>query len=426
MVWRLTVIVVNVVSIPLTIRYLGTERYGAWVTITTVLSFLNITDFGLANSLTNALGRAQAQDARVAGQRYVSSAFAMLSAVALLILACGLTLAASISGFLFPHLQSALARGEVTPAIAAALAIFALNQPLLINARVLAAHHETVVANIWNIAGTLGSLLALLIVIWFHGGLIWLVWASSGFGLFTNLICAIWLFGLHKPWLRPRFATIDLTYMRKLFSESWRFFVTGVGSLVNWQTDIIVIAHFLGAALVTPYTVCFHLFTIATGLQTLVQPSLWPAYTEAFVQHDHDWIRQTLRSNFKFSFFTTIVIVGVLTIFAGEIIRVWAGPAAVPPFSVIVWMAIWRLMLSTLSPGIVLLNATGHLKGLTVYGTITAILNLALSILLAQIYGVSGVIAATAIAYTIASYIPVFLEVRAVVHRFPREVPRAG
>jgi O-antigen/teichoic acid export membrane protein len=45
--WRIVAIFVSVVSVPLTIRYLGSERYGAWVTITTILTFLGITDFGL-------------------------------------------------------------------------------------------------------------------------------------------------------------------------------------------------------------------------------------------------------------------------------------------------------------------------------------------------------------------------------------------
>jgi O-antigen/teichoic acid export membrane protein len=179
----------------------------------------------------------------------------------------------------------------------------------------------------------------------------------------------------------------------------------------------MVIAHFLGAAQVTPYAVTFSLFAIATGLQTLAYPNLWPAYTEAHAQGDHEWIRKTLRSNFKFSFFTTMAIVGFLTIFASEIIRLWAGAAAVPPFSVIIWMALWRLMLSTLLVGSCLLNATGHLKGMTIYGTITAILNLCLSIALAKLYGITGVIMGTVIAFAVANYLPTFLEVRSVLRK---------
>jgi O-antigen/teichoic acid export membrane protein len=414
---RVLAICVSVISVPLTIGYLGKERYGAWVTIVSVVTFLSITDFGLAASLTNAVGKAQAEDTYAHGQRLVSSALFMLSLIALVILIAGIALAPRIAALLFPNLQSPLARAEIVPAVMIALSIFALNLPLLVSSRVLAAHQESALANVWNIAGSLGNFAALLVVIWFHAGLPWLVFGCFGLGLAANAACAVWLFGFRKPWLRPNLASVDPAFVRILFSDGWKFFVIGAGWMINWQTDNMVIAHFLGAAQVTPYAVTFSLFAIATGLQTLAYPNLWPAYTEAYAQRDYEWIRKTLRSNFQFSFFTTTAIVVFLTIFGGEIIRLWAGAAAVPPFSVIVWMALWRLMLSTLLVGSCLLNATGHLKGMTIYGTATAVLNLALSILLAKIYGITGVIAATVIAFAVANYLPTFLEVRSVLRK---------
>jgi O-antigen/teichoic acid export membrane protein len=418
---RVLAIFVSVVSVPLTIGYLGGERYGAWVTIASVVTFLSVTDFGLAASLTNAIGKAQAEDAHALGQRLVSSALLMLSLIGFSILIAGNAFAPRIAALLFPNLQSPLARAEIGPAVMIAISIFALNLPLLVSSRVLAAYQESALANFWNMAGSLGNLVALLMVIWLRGGLPWLVFGCFGFGLATNMACAAWLFGFHKPWLRPTLASIDPAFVRILFSDGWKFFVIGMGWMVNWQTDNMVIAHFLGAAQVTPYAVTFSLFAIATGLQTLAYPNLWPAYTEAYAQRDYEWIRKTLRSNFKFSFFTTTAIVGFLTIFGSEIIRLWAGTAAVPPFSVIVWMALWRLMLSTLLVGSCLLNATGHLKGMTVYGTATAVLNLTLSILLAKVYGIAGVIAATVIAFAVANYLPTFLEVRHVLRKFAAE-----
>jgi O-antigen/teichoic acid export membrane protein len=418
---RVLAISVSVISVPLTIGYLGGERYGAWVTIVSVITFLSITDFGLAASLTNAVGKAQVEDAHAQGQRLVSSALFMLSLIALVILIAGIALAPRIAALLFPNLQSPVARAEIVPAVMIALSIFALNLPLLVSSRVLAAHQESALANVWNMAGSLGNFAALLVVIWFHAGLPWLVFGCFGLGLAANAACAVWLFGFRKPWLRPNLASVDPAFVRILFSDGWKFFVIGAGWMVNWQTDNMVIAHFLGAAQVTPYAVTFSLFAIATGLQTLAYPNLWPAYTEAYAQSDYEWIRKTLRSNFKFSFLTTTAIVGFLTIFGSEIIRLWAGTAAVPPFSVIVWMALWRLMLSTLLVGSCLLNATGHLKGMTVYGTATAVLNLTLSILFAKIYGIAGVIAATVIAFAVANYLPTFLEVRHVLRKFVAE-----
>lgn len=423
MAWRIVAIAVNLVSIPLSIRYLGSERYGAWVTITTVLTILTITDFGLGASLTNALGKAQAAEAHEIGRRHVSSALVTLCAIAIVILGLVTIFSSHIAGFLFPKLQSPVAQAEIVPAVWLALSIFALKLPLIVVARVLAAYHKNALANLWNMIATLGNLVALLAVIWFRGGLPWLVLGSFGLGWLVNLTSAVWLFGFHKPWLRPKLAAVDPAFVRILLSDGWKFFIISVGWMINWQTDALVIAHFLGPSQVTPYAVTFGIFAIASGLPFLAYPSIWPAYTEAFAQGDYGWIRQTLRSNFKFNFLTSLAIGIILVIFAGSIIRLWAGAAAVPPFSVIVWMAIWRLMFSTLLVGNCLLNATGHLKGMTIYGTITAILNLILSIFLAKIYGIAGVAAGTTIAYAIASYIPTFVEVKSVLRKFPSDLP---
>src|SRR5438105_12959915 len=124
---RVLAIGVSVVSVPLTIGYLGGEHYGAWVTIVSVITFLSITDFGLASSLTNALGKAQAEDAHAVGQRLVSSALFMLSLIAVAVLIAGHVLAVRIAAFLFPNLESPLARAGIAPAVMTALSIFALN-----------------------------------------------------------------------------------------------------------------------------------------------------------------------------------------------------------------------------------------------------------------------------------------------------------
>lgn len=67
-------LIVGVVSVPLTVRYLGAERYGVWVTTSSFLEFLSFTDFGLAHSLTNALGKAYGEDRRELARSFISSA----------------------------------------------------------------------------------------------------------------------------------------------------------------------------------------------------------------------------------------------------------------------------------------------------------------------------------------------------------------
>ena len=416
----------GIITVPLTVRYLGPERYGVWMTISSVLVFLGFGDFGLASSLTNALGRAFGQDDRESARRYVTTTLIALSVVASLFVIAGITFAAPLAHVMFPKVEDTLLRHEITPALVIALSIFALNFPLLITNRVLAAYQENATANLWLMASSVANLVGVLIVIPLRGGLPLLVLGSAGAGLVVNAISAIWLFGWHKPWLAPVRSAADLKFARELFSTSWKFFVANTAWLINSQTDNLIIAHYLGPASVTPYSVTFRLFAYATLIQSLASGSLWPAYTEAAARKDYGWIQGVFKKNLKWNLLIAISLVIVLTFFGKGMIRLWAGPAAVPSFALLIWMGIWNILLAYLHVVSCLLNATGRVTRMAAYAVMTAILNVILSIWLVHVYGISGVIAATVIAYTIVCCAPIIFDVRAVLLQFAPSPPECG
>src|SRR5579864_2119792 len=338
----------GLITVPLTVRYLGAERYGAWMAISSVLVFFGFGDFGLAASLTNALGRAFGRDDRESARRYVTTTLIALSAVAVLFVLAGITFVTPLAHVMFPNVNTALQRDEIAPALIIALSIFALNFPLLVTNRVLAAYQENATANLWIMAGSIANLIGILIVIAFRGGLPLLVLGSAGAGMLVNAISSAWLFGWHKPWLAPSRSAADLQFARELFSTSWKFFIAQAAWIVNSQSDNLIIAHYLGPKQVTPYSVTFRLFAYATLIQSLTVPSIWPAFTEALARKDFDWIRAVYRKNLKISLLIAIGALSVLTVFGETIIRLWAGPMAVPPFATIVWLAIWNLILAYL------------------------------------------------------------------------------
>src|ERR1039458_5421176 len=67
---RLLSAAITLVSLPLAVRYLGAERYGVWATITTTVVWINLLDFGIANTLTNSISRAYALDDKASAARY--------------------------------------------------------------------------------------------------------------------------------------------------------------------------------------------------------------------------------------------------------------------------------------------------------------------------------------------------------------------
>ncbi len=147
----------GLITVPLTVRYLGPERYGAWMTISSLLVFLGFTDFGLASSLTNALGRAFGEDDRDRARRYVSTTLIALSIVAVLFVSresCSLGQSATSC---FRRLTIPFFATELVPALVIALSIFALNFPLLVTNRVLAAYQENATANLWIMASSVAN-----------------------------------------------------------------------------------------------------------------------------------------------------------------------------------------------------------------------------------------------------------------------------
>jgi O-antigen/teichoic acid export membrane protein len=404
-------VIVSFFSVPLTVRYLGAERYGAWVSISTAMAWIALADFGLSSSLTNAVSEGYAGDNHDLAGDYVAATFWSLVAVA-----------ASLSTVFFPlwritpwdrvfNVQSLQARAEVGPAVAIAFAIFVLNFPVSIVAKIYGAYQEVAVANAWSSAGNVLSLATLIAVTRFKGGLGSLVVSVSGTILFVNIISAVWLFGHSKPWLLPRIGRVTFSAFQKLMSLGGMFFAIQIAALVLFQTDNLIIAHYLGAAAVTPYSVTWRLFNYTMIFQVLASPSYWPAYAEAFARGDRAWVRRSFRMNFRFTVASAFALALPLVFFGRWIIRHWAGNAAVPSSDLLFWMGIWSIINSAMLSQSCLLASSGRIKSQTIYSIAAAVTNLVLSIVLVQKIGLTGVIVGTVGAYVTCIVVPQWLEV---------------
>ncbi|ABS26017.1 lipopolysaccharide biosynthesis protein [Anaeromyxobacter sp. Fw109-5] len=403
-------ILVGLAIVPLTVRYLGSERYGIWMTVSSIVVWLQLADLGLANGLTNAVSRAYALDDRIGAQRHVASAFWLLTVIAAVL---GIALAVA-----WPHVdwasllnvRSQQVRIEVGPALAVGFAIFLVGLPLSILERLYASQQEGWIANGWASAGSIAALAAVWMVTQAEGGLVSLVAAYSGTQLATSLLSAGWLFGRHKPHLAPRASAAEWSSARRLIRDGGKFFVVQVAFLLVMSTDNIIIARVLGAEHVTPYSVAWRLFGLPMLLVGVYLPYLWPAYTEAIVRGDAQWTAKTFRASLLVTGIGSLVLSLPLAIFGTEIIRFWAGPQAVPPPALLWWMGAWAVIGATMSAVAALLNGSGHLRGQMVYGVAAAVLNVGLSVWFARSHGITGVIAATVISFLFVNVVPAAAE----------------
>ncbi len=355
-------VITSFVAVPLTVRYLGAERYGVWVTLTSIMVWLTVFDFGIGNTVINGVAEALARKDFVVAKLRVNAAYVCVTAIAL---ALGIGLSIAWPFISWPAVlgaKTSVNRGEINHAAALALIVFLGSFPFAITPKILGACKQVALANYWSSAGSLLSLLLLVVATQLHWGLPGLVWAFSGSVLLVGALSTAWMYR-HFDWLTPALRSIPRQHMSELLNTGLPFFAVQIAGIILFQTDNLIIAQILGARQVTPYSVTWRLFSYSYLLQVVAIPALWPAYSDAFARRDLEWIRNTYRYNVKLAVGSTLVLVAILVVVARRFIALWAGPDAVPSHALVFAMALWSLLAVLSWCESCLLGAAGRVKG---------------------------------------------------------------
>ena len=224
-------ILASFASVPLTIAYLGEERYGAWVTISTLLAWLLVADLGLGNGLTNAIAEAVGLNRSAIAQAHIATTIWLLSGLALILAASGGMAWSMVDWSSLLNVHSETAHAEIAPALLVALLLFVAGFPLTVLEKIYAAVRRGATGNLWVAAGNIAAFVALVIVTRGSGGLIALVVALIGTRLVVSLANAVWLFGWIRPDLRPARSAVRRDSARLLLGQGGRFFLIQAAAL---------------------------------------------------------------------------------------------------------------------------------------------------------------------------------------------------
>ena len=417
-------LLVSVISVPITIRYLGAEYFGVWVTLSTTVSLLLALDLGVANSLTNFISEAYARSDKDYASTYSTTALGIMA-----ILAFGL---GSMAWLVWPwlhwdhlfHLSSPTNSIVVSRAAAALLTIFLIGLPASLAAKVLGGYQELRFANIFAAIGGMLSLSTIVVLVRMHAGFVSLLAGGSGALVAANLLSLVWIWFFHKPWLLPRPHHLKASAARRMMDCGWKFLVLQISALIAFNSDNLVVIHYLGPAQVAAYSVTWRLVGNAAVLQTLLIPALWPAFSEAFARGDMQWVGRVFRGTLRITMGSALVFAVVAALGGRWIIRLWATRAAVPSESLLLLMCAWVLISTFMNNTATILLAKGDTTQQAWCSLIAAAVNLALSIYLVQRIGAPGVILGTIISYLLILVVPQTWKTWGVIHQSGTELKR--
>jgi O-antigen/teichoic acid export membrane protein len=396
----------SLITVPLTLHYLGAERYGLWATLSSVIALASFADFGLGNGLLNALSSAHGRDDHEAGAREVSTAFILLLAVAVTSGVAFLLAYPHIDWARLYNVASPRAAAEAGPATAAFVACILANLPLGVVARIRQGYQEGYRTSFFDAAGNLLGLLLVLLAIEFRMPLVWLVLAMAGAPVIASLIHTAVLFGRDRPWLRVDPERFDRRTATRLLHHGGLFFALQVAATFASAPDNVIIAQTLGPTSVAHYAVVAKLFSVSVLLSDVALAPLWPAYGEAMARGDLQWVRHTLARSIQVAALASILFASLLVVGGNEILARWVGPAFGAPLALRLGLGTWTIVATVGMTIAMYLNAANLMRVQVACAMVWVPASLVLKVMLVTRWGIAGVPWAMVVAYLALAAVP--------------------
>jgi O-antigen/teichoic acid export membrane protein len=383
---------------------------------------LGIMDLGIADSLTNMISKAYALDDRESARNYYATAVWMTTGLSTILGLVALLVWPHIPWKSLLHLSDAGVAREASLCVAVGVAFFLISLPLNLINRVLSGYQQTQVTNYFNLLSSVLALVAILVAVHVRLSIVGLMMIYSSSLLAGSVGSNLWVHLRNKRWLRPTPRLISISRANELLNSGVGFFILQVAGLIAFNSDNLIITHFLGAAEVAPYSVTWRLAGYSAVLQTAIFPSLWPAYSEAYARRDFIWVRRTYWRAVRFALGSTTLAVAGLALFGRSLIRWYIAPSAVPTRSLLLTICLWTLINSVMDLQGCLLIATNRVRLQGTLSAIATVANILISIYLVQRIGTLGVIFGTILSYASLLIIPQAFMVHRVLYK-PVETP---
>ena len=366
----------GLITVPVTLSYLGAEQFGIWMALTGFVAFLSFTDLGIGIGLQNALTRCHGNDDND------SPSFIISTALFLTILLCLVLCAVSL--YVIPQLdltrviklteeENQLTLLHTTQAFIIA---FAISIPLGMIQRIYDAYQNGVISNSLLVIGRLFSLASVFISVKLGYSLAVMVFLYMSLPFVFLALGGIYLF-ITNPVLRPSLFKIKVRYINQMVRTGGLALSAQVGAAIMSSGPLLLLSSQFGAIAVVPFAITQRLLSVISLMTSAALMPLWPAYGEAYARNDKEWINTTHKKALWYTLAIILPLFIMMSFFGQGLIEWWSNDAnAVPSWSLLMACNIWAFVMAISRANSMLLNGTNHFEGQAIYGIILPILAL--------------------------------------------------
>lgn len=384
-------ILVTLLLIPLTLDYVSSELYGVWLTISSIMIWLNFFDIGFTLGLKNKLAESIALQDWAKGKSLVSTTYFMMIVI-FLPLCILLEICVPLVNWASLLNIDSHYNLEIEKAMHILVLCFCTQMVVNILTTVISAYQQVALSSSFTVIGNLLSLIAIFFLTQYcPPSLLSLAFALSIMPIIVMIVASFILYYGKFREVSPSIKHINTKYIKELFRLGIKFFIIQIQMVIMYQSTNILISNLSGPNDVTAYNIAYRYISVALMLFNIILAPLWPAFTDAFTKKDYQWMNNIYKKMVKVYIISAICIVTMIAV-SPIIYDLWIADKANIPFTMTLVVGIFILIQSWDSLQVMLVNGIGAVKLQTYITIIGIVLHIPLSIGIGQFIGGYGVI----------------------------------
>ncbi len=409
-------VVCSLIVVPLTINYVSKYEYGIWLTISSLVAWLSFFDLGIGNGLRNKFIEAVEKGKHKLAKIYVSTAYSIISIVvsSVWILALAATFFIDWCGVLNADFSL---RHELTWTVVIVVTNFSLLFILGLNRTLLNAVQKPAIASAFDTVTQIFLCIVLLILVTFtEGSLINLALAMGGTSFVVLLASNIWTFKHLLQKYRPSIRFVRFRMAKGIMSMGIMFFFIQIIAIAFYQTNNLIISHYVGPTEVTVYNIAYKYMQVLTMIFTILITPFWSAFAEANVNGDYTWMRNMTKRLIRIV--AGIALLGIVMVAMSPwFYKIWLQGSVTVPFIITIlvfgfhicniWSTLWTQLLC----------GFGKIRLQVICSTLCCASYLPMGILGCKHFGLTGLLIASLISFALFTSWFGIIQVRKLINR---------
>lgn len=400
-------IIIGLVYTPVMIRLLGQSEYGLYNTVASTISMLSILNLGFNSSYVRYMAKYKHDNDKIGIARLNGLFLVIFMVIGLVVFGCGI--------YLTHHLDIVFKNGLTVQEYDLAYVLMilmtinlAISFPLSVFTSIISANERFVFQKIVGLLTTIISPALTLPLLLMGYRSIAMISVSFILALISGGINIYYVFFR----LNNRF--IFHGFDKKLFKDIFRFTIFIAINLIidqiNWNIDKILLGRYKGTIAVAIYSVGYALYgyymTFSLSISSVFTPRIHRIVNSTLVDIREQ--RKQLTELFikvgRIQYLVLALIASGIVFFGKEfIVNIWAGQAYKESYFVALLLIIPASIALIQNLGIEIQRAQNKHQFRSYVYSVMAIINLALSIYLCQLYGAIGSAVGTAISLVFAN-----------------------